>query len=70
MAWQSMTIYFVEFLRNGNLVHTQGYHQMANMDTAKREWKAKNTKPPAVGLDRDEYETNTRAVYVTDVEVR
>lgn len=70
MAWQSMTIYFVEFIRNGTIQHRQGYHQMENMEKARNEWRAKNTKPPATGIERDEYETSTYPVYVTDVVIR
>ena len=67
LVWQSMTIYFVEFLHKGTIVHRQGYRQMENLNKAREEWKAKNTAPPAEGLNHDEYETSTYAVYVTDV---
>jgi len=68
VAWESMTIYVCAFLRNGSAQHTQGYHQVANLQKARAEWTAKNTKPPATGKDHDEYETETKVVYVTDVE--
>jgi hypothetical protein len=67
MAWQSMTIYVVEFLRGGQRQSMQGYRQMVNMERARKEWLAKNVGPPAEGARRDEYETQTTAVYVTDV---
>jgi hypothetical protein len=70
MSWNSATIYFVEFIRSGTILHRQGYHQMSNMEQARRNWTGKNTKPPATGIARDEYETSTYPVYVTDLEIR
>jgi hypothetical protein len=43
---------------------------MSNMEQARRNWTGKNTKPPATGIARDEYETSTYPVYVTDLEIR
>ena len=67
MAWQSATLYFVEFLHRGVIQHRQAYRQMENLNAARASWIAKNTKPPATGLDHDEYETSTHAIYVTDL---
>lgn len=66
MAWSSMTIYVVEFLHRGVRKHMQGYHQMENMEAARRDWLAKNTAPVDPWLPT-EFETQTTAVYVTDV---
>jgi len=70
MSWNSATLYFVEFIRFNTVMKRQAYHQMANMEQARRDWNAKNTNPPATGIDRDEYETMTYPVYVTDLEIR
>lgn len=67
MAWQSMTIYVVEFLKNGVRQHMQGFRQMANMQEARDKWNAQNPLPLATGAARDPFETQTTAIYVTDV---
>jgi hypothetical protein len=65
MAWQSMTIYVVEFLRGGVRQHMQGYRQLENMEKARKDWLVKNEIEST--YNHDEYETSTTATYVTDV---